>query len=194
MSRLLLRRLALAGLLAAPLAELSVPAAFAAAQGVALDTGRITVESELVAGRSYQLAKLSVRNPGTTRTRYDLLVTPVATAARTPDPAWFAFSPKQVTLQPGKSQAVTVSLELPRVAPAGGYEILVGARVAPSGSGTSVVAAAAAPLTFSVASSPKAADAAVEVLEVWWAVLAVAVAAIGLVLLRRRSRLRLERR
>jgi hypothetical protein len=185
------RRLALAGLFAASLVEVSVPAALAADQGVALDTGRITVETQLVAGHLYQLAKLSVRNPGTASTLYDLVVTPVATAAHTPDPAWFSFSPKQVTLQPGQSQAVTVSLRLPKVAAAGGYETLVGARVAQSGSGTSVAAAAAALLSFSVASSQKAADGA---LPVWWPVLALAVAAIGLVLLQRRFRLRLERR
>lgn len=189
----LLRHLALSGLLAASLAGLSVPTASAADQGVALDTGRITVETQLVAGRSYQLAELSVRNPGTARTRYDLVVTPIATAAHTPDPAWFSFSPKQVTLHPRKSQAVTVSLKLPKVAAGRGYEILVGARVAPSGSGTSVAAAAAARLSFSVASSQKAADGAVEVRQVWWPVLVAAAAAIGLVSRRRRFRLRLGR-
>jgi hypothetical protein len=190
-SGLLSRRLVLAGLLAAFLVGLSVPAALATNQGAALDTGRITVETQLVAGHLYRLATFSVRNPGTARTQYDLVVTPVATAARTPDPAWFSFAPKQVTLQSGKSQAVTLSLRLPKVAAAGEYETLVGARVAQSDSGTSVAAAAAALLSFSVASSQKATD---DALPVWWPVLALAVAAVGLFLLRSRFRLRLERR
>jgi hypothetical protein len=99
MSGLLLRRLLLTGLLAAFLVVLSVPAALAKDQGAALDTGRITVETQLVAGHLYRLARFSVRNPGTARTQYDLVVTPVATAARAPDPTWISFSPKQVTLQ-----------------------------------------------------------------------------------------------
>jgi catechol 2,3-dioxygenase-like lactoylglutathione lyase family enzyme len=63
----------------------------------------------------------------------------------------------------------------------------VAARVAQSDSGTSLAAAAAALLGFTVVSSQKAAD---DALPVWWPVLALAVAAVGLFLLRRRFRRR----
>ena len=167
MSAAWVRRAALSGAAATIAIQLSCAAALAAPQGVALDTGRISVETPLVAGKSYQLARLSVRNPGTLRTTYDLVVTPIRTASRTPQPSWIRFSPQQVTVQAGREQAVTVSLKLPKGAAAGRYEILVGARVAPATSGMAIGAAAAARLTFTIASQ-SAAQPLVSVLEVWW--------------------------
>lgn len=168
--------------------QLSCAAAVAAAQGAALDTGRIVVQTPLVTGKSYQLAKLGVRNPGTQRTKYDLLVTPISTDALSPQPAWFSFSPKQVTVQAGKQQSVTVSIRVPKDAPAGRYEALVGAQIASSG-GMAIAAGAAARLTFSVAGQP-AANPIVSVLNVWWPVPAVAMLVGGLWLGRGRFRLR----
>lgn len=152
MSRSLPRRSTVAVLVTVAALQLSCVAALAAAQGVALDTGRITVETPLIGGKSYSLAKIGVRNPGTQRTKYDLVVTPIRTDAQSPQPAWFSFSPKQVTVQPGKLQSVTVSVRVPKGAAAGRYEVLVGARVASDG-GMAVAAAAAARLTFTVAPS-----------------------------------------
>jgi hypothetical protein len=146
------RRASVAAVAAFVMVQLSCVAALAAPQGVALDTGRITVETPLVGGKSYSLARLGVRNPGTQRMKYDLVVTPVRTDAQSPQPAWFSFSPKQVTVQPGKQTSVTVSLRVPKGAAAGQYEVLVGARVAADG-GMAIAAAAAARLTFTVAPS-----------------------------------------
>lgn len=191
------RAAAAAGLLGTLVAiQLSCAAAVAAAQGVALDTGRITVETPLAAGKSYQLARLGVRNPGTQRTQYTLVVTPIETAAHSPAPGWFSFSPKQVTVQGGKQQAVTVSIRLPRDVAPGRYEVLVGAQIASDGKTMAIAAGAAARLTFTVASNTALADPLVSVLEVAWPVPAVALLAAGVWLGRARFRLRLpiERR
>jgi hypothetical protein len=183
-----------AAAMAVLLVQLSTAAALAAARGVALDSGRITVETPLVGGRSYQLAKLTVRNPGSLKTKYDLVVTPIETDARTPDAAWFSFSPRQVTLAAGKRQAVAVSMRLPANAAPGRYEVLIGARVAPSAPGMSIGAAAASRLTFVVAAPPSAVESSLELLQTWWPISTAAALGIGLILVRTRVRIRLERR
>lgn len=173
---------------AALVLQLSCAAALAAAQGAALDAGRITVQTPLEAGKSYQLARLGVRNPGTQRTKYDLVVTPISTDALTPQSGWFSFSPKQVTVQAGKQQTVTVSIRVPKSAAAGRYEALVGAQIAPTG-GMAIAAGAAARLTFSVAGQG-AAEPIVSVLNIWWPAPAIALLAGGLWLTRGRFQLR----
>ena len=184
--------IAVAGVLAAILAiQVSCVATVAATQGVALDTGRITVETPLATGKSYQLARISVRNPGTQRTRYDLVLTPVATSALSPQPTWISFSPKQVTVQAGRQQAVTVSIRVPRDAAPGRYEALVGAQIAPADDTMAIAAGAAARLTFTVAGGQSgAAEPIVSVLQVWWPVPAVALLAMGAWLGRGRIQLR----
>ena len=188
------RRAAAAVVAASVLIQLSCAAA-TAAQGVALDTGRITVETPLVGGKSYQLGRLGVRNPGDQRTRYDLVVTPIATDAHSPQPSWISFSPKQVTVQPGRQQAVSVSIRIPKNAAVGRYEVLVGANLAPASDGMAIAAGAMARLTFTVAGAG-ASEAIVSVLPTWWPVPAVALLGAGLLLGRHRFRLRLpvERR
>jgi hypothetical protein len=169
--------------------QLACAPAVAAAQGAALDTGRIVVQTPLVVGKSYQLAKLGVRNPGTQRTKYDLVVTPIATDALTPQPGWFSFSPKHVTIKAGRQQTVTVSIRVPKNAAAGRYEALVGAQISSSG-GMAIAAGAAARLSFSVAGQT-AADPIVSVLGIWWPAPAAALLIGGLWLTRgRRIRLR----
>ena len=171
-------------------------AAAAAAQGVALDTGRITVETPLNAGKSYQFARVNVLNPGTTRTKYSLAATPIQTAAHTPAPSWFSFSPKQVTVQPGRQQAVSLSVRVPKNAAPGRYEILVGAQIVPSSGGMAIAAGAAARVTFTVTAQSAAADAIVSIVPGWWPLPTVAVLVAGGWFGRRRFRLRLpiERR
>ncbi|HEX6140580.1 MAG TPA: hypothetical protein VF013_08990 [Candidatus Limnocylindria bacterium] len=183
-------RAAVASVAAVAAIQLSCVAA-TAAQGVALDTGRISVETPLTGGKSYQLARLNVRNPGTFRTKYDLVVTPIRTTARTPQASWISFSPKQVTLQAGKQQTVTVSIRLPANAAGGRYEVLIGAHVAPSANGMAIAAGAAARLTFTVA-SPATSDPIVTVISSWWPVPTLAILGAGLLLGRHRFRFRLR--
>lgn len=177
------------------LVQLSCVAALAAAQGVALDTGRISVQTPLDAGKSYDLAKLGVRNPGAARTKYDLVVTPIQTSAQTPQASWISFAPKQLTVQPGKQQAVSVSIRLPQNAAPGRYEVLVGARVAPAANGMAIAAGAAARLTFTIAGRPLA-EPIVSVIGTWWPIPAAALLVVGGWFGRSRFRLRLpiERR
>jgi hypothetical protein len=155
------RRLVAGAVLGAVLVQGSVLSVLAS-QGVALDQGRITVETTLKPGQRYGLGRITVRNPGTERTRYELRVTAISTPHHTPDSAWFSFSPAQVTLAPGRRQAVNVTLRLPREVAPGRYEALVGAQVASGEDGMALAAAAAARLTFTVGSTPP------DLLQVWW--------------------------
>ena len=184
------RRAALVAAIGGILAIQLSCAAVAAAQGVALDTGRITVETPLTAGKSYPIARLNVLNPGTVRTKYDIVATPIQTAAHTPAPSWFSFSPKQVSVQPGRQQAVSLSVRIPKNAPAGRYEILVGAQIAPARGGMAIAAGAAARVTFTVTSQAAAADAIVSALPAWWPVPAAAFLVAGAWFGRARFRLR----
>ena len=143
------RRLSLA------LASLALGGAVAnptlAATGVSVDLGRVDITQQLSPGAAYNLPALGVRNPGTERTRYVMVASPVAgDDAIIANPAWFTFDPPSVTLDPGETQRVRVRLVLPTDAPAGDFTVLVGAQIAPQGAGASVGAAAAARTTFTV--------------------------------------------
>lgn len=134
--------MALAGALASPTL---------ASSGVSVDLGRIDITEQLAPGSAYNLPTLGVRNPGTERTRYVMVASPVvADGVAAPASAWFTFDPTSVTLEPGETQRVRVRLVLPADAAAGEYTVLVGAQIAPIGEGASVGAAAAARTTFTI--------------------------------------------
>jgi hypothetical protein len=120
-------------------------------RGVALDIGRIDVDEKLSRGGSYNLPSIGVRNPGTETTRYQMGVTYIddQDGRRAPE-GWFAFEPAEVTLAPGESAPVSVKLDIPAGARPDDYEALIQAAIAPEGEGTTVGAAAAARLRFTV--------------------------------------------
>jgi hypothetical protein len=122
-----------------------------AQQGVAVDIGRIDVDEKLSRGGSYNLPSIGVRNPGTETTRYQMGVTYIddQDGRRAPE-GWFAFEPAEVTLAPGESAPVSVKLDIPAGARPDDYEALIQAAIAPEGEGTTVGAAAAARLRFTV--------------------------------------------
>jgi hypothetical protein len=120
-------------------------------RGVAVDIGRIDVEERLSRGGTYQLPSIGVRNPGTETTDYRMGVSYVQDqdGRRAPE-AWFSFDPQEVTLAPGETTPVSVTLDIPAGARPDDYEALLQAEIVPEGEGTTVGAAAAATLKFTV--------------------------------------------
>lgn len=128
--------------------------------GVAIDIGAIDVSQRLSKGGRYQLPTIGVRNPGTEASAYAMDVSFIqGQAGRRVPPAWFTFTPATFTLEPGATQAVRVSVEIPANAPPDAYKALLEARVATPGEGARVGAAAASQLSFTVKPST--------VLEAW---------------------------
>lgn len=120
-------------------------------RGVAVDVGRIDVQQKLSRGGDYRLPNIGVRNPGTETTTYRMGVSHVeGQSGRKAPEAWFSFDPEQLTLAPGEAAPVSVKLEIPAGAPPDDYEALLKAEIAPEGEGTTVGAAAAARLKFTV--------------------------------------------
>jgi hypothetical protein len=138
-------------LITAVIALLALAPTAAASRGVAIDLGRIEIEQQLTPGGSYRLPVMSVRNPGTETTSYELKASPLEVEGRrAPPEAWFHFSPPKLMLKPKETRPVKVRLELPTGAPPGDYIALVGPQIVTKGSGAQVGAAAASRVTFSV--------------------------------------------
>jgi hypothetical protein len=109
------------------------------------------VEQKLSRGGDYRLPDIGVRNPGTETTTYRMGVSHVQGQQGREAPAgWFSFDPPLLTLAPGEASPVTVKLDIPAGAHPDDYEALLQAEIAPQGEGTTVGAAAAARLTFTV--------------------------------------------
>jgi hypothetical protein len=132
-----------------------------ASKGVRIDIGRIVVEQDLSPGGSYRLPVIGISNPGTETTTYRMGAGYVeGEKRRRPAENWFRFSPRQFTLAPEKTQAVTARLELPTGADPGDYAALIQATIVSDTRGAQVGAAAAARLTFTVEPSSW--------LQAWW--------------------------
>jgi hypothetical protein len=130
----------------------AIPAA--ASTGVSIDVSRITVSDTLVAGEEYRLPAFGVRNPGTEPTSYVVTVSYIEGQDGLEPPAsWFAFSPAEVTVGPGRSQKVDTRLRIPPDAEPGTYQALVGPQIQSEDEGARIGAAAAARLSFTVAPS-----------------------------------------
>jgi hypothetical protein len=150
------------GLLAAVAAGSLLAATSASAdRGVSIDVAGINILQDLHSGGGYRLPTVGVRNPGTERADYKLGVSYIEGQKRKrPSAEWFRFAPKQLTLEPGKTRAVSVRLVLPTGADPGDYEALLGAQIISDRQGAQVGATAAAPLRFTIAPST--------LLAAWW--------------------------
>jgi hypothetical protein len=176
----------------------------AASSGVSVDLGRIDITEALSPGGAYNLPTIGVRNPGTERTSYVMVASPVpGDGGRVSDASWFRFEPASLILEPGEVQRIRIRLVLPADAQPGDYTVLVGAQIASPGSGASVGAAAAARTTFTIqptasieAIARQLGQAFVDLLP--WSAIAPAFLAVGLAawVLRRRFtfRIGIERR
>ena len=123
-------------------------------RGVALDLGKLEIAQVLTPGGGYRLPPVGVRNPGDEVTTYRMVITSVHGQEGIPVPEdWFEFEPREVTLQPGKTEKVQSRLSLPTGADPGDYEALLAAQIVTEGEGAQVGAAAAAKVTFEVEAS-----------------------------------------
>ena len=121
--------------------------------GVGVGNGKIEVKDKLKPGIIYSLPPLNVYNTGTVTSDYTVLLTfNEQQTQRKPEGSWIHFTPERFTLQPGKSQKVSMQLQLPFSVFPGNYFAYIEARPlvqSPSGI-TTIGVAAASKLTFTV--------------------------------------------
>jgi hypothetical protein len=133
------------------------PGAVVATQGVALDTGRIIVPETLTAGERYTLPPITLSNPGSERCAYALSIGRAGDeSGLEPLAGWFRFAPQTVRLRPGHAREVRITIMLPVDVQVGRYEAVIQAVIGGTGNGTSVSAAAATRLEFTVAGAGSA--------------------------------------
>jgi hypothetical protein len=93
-----------------------------ASLGVGVGTGKIQVDQKLYPGSIYTLPSLTVYNTGDEASYYTVTV---AYHEKQPElrPAkeWFAYSPEKFYLEPGKTQIVSIKLNLPIKTQPGDY-------------------------------------------------------------------------
>lgn len=127
------------------------PPAASADQGVSISLGRIDVSQRLAPGGRYHLPTLSVSNIGDQAQQYEVVVNYLQDAgADRPPRGWFDISPPIMDLAPGESRAVTLDIDLPTSADPGSYVALVEAHPATVPGGTTISAAAATRVSFTV--------------------------------------------
>lgn len=121
--------------------------------GVGVGTGKIQVKDKLKPGIIYELPSLTVLNTGDEESDYEVNVSYHEKQPQLQPPqSWFIFSPQKFHLEPGKSQLVTIKLNLPvRTEPGDYFAYLEGHPFKKSVSGnTTIGVAAAAKLYFTV--------------------------------------------
>ncbi len=121
--------------------------------GVGVTTGRITVDEPLRPGGVYELPAMGVMNTGEVVANYVMDVTyHVDQEELRPEKEWIAFSPREFYLEPGKSQAVGLTVTLPvRTVPGEYFAYLEAAPLREDVPGTRIGVAAATRLYFTVA-------------------------------------------
>lgn len=120
--------------------------------GVGVDLREINIDELLTPGNVYQLPAVGVINTGDRTSDYEVVVTYInGQEEMTPPAAWFQFDPQRFSLEPGTSESVAISLDIPRDATAGDYFALIEAHpLIKSSSGTIIAIAAATKLRFSI--------------------------------------------
>ncbi len=120
-------------------------------QGVSISVGRIDVSRRLAPGGRYHLPTLSVSNIGDRAERYEVVINYLQEADRDRPPrGWFDISPSVIDLAPGESSAIELDIDLPPGARPGSYVALVEAHPAAAPGGTTISAAAATQVSFTV--------------------------------------------
>lgn len=168
--------LSLAGLLVAAAATLAAPAA--ADQGVAMSAREITFTEPLERGSRHEVPTIWVSNPGSDPADFAVQVREVAHAPRQALPVdddrrtagsavpaatappeepaqsvpadWLTISPDEFHLAPGGTQPITIALDVPSDAEPGRYRGLVSAGLRGRGVGSTVGAAAAVKIGYTV--------------------------------------------
>lgn len=130
---------------------LLAPGAAFAKLGVGVNLGKIQIDQELKPGGIYKLPPVTVINTGDEKANYAVEVTYHAEQKELkPEQRWFFFSPREFTLEPGKSQEVNISLHLPILAKPGDYFAYVEGYPAQKEGQVTVGIAAATKLYFKI--------------------------------------------
>lgn len=186
--------LALARPAALMLAAVLLSAPAAADEGVAVDVGEIRLDEPVQRGASHVLPTVGVRNPGTEVARYRFSVGDIESQRLSVPPSWVAFEPREFTLRPEERDRFEPTLTVPSDAEPGAYEALLSASIVGEGPGARVGAAAASRLAFTVSDKSAAGPGGAR-LGRWITTLGVLAAAGIMVVIVRRSglRIRIER-
>lgn len=120
--------------------------------GVGIMPGKIQVEDSLMPGGLYHLPSLQVANTGDQATNYELALARMEKQDElSPTEEFFSFSPESFRLDPGASQVISLSLNVPVNAIAGDYLAYIEAHPVSAGTaGTSIGVAAATKVYFTV--------------------------------------------
>lgn len=123
--------------------------------GVGIGTAKIEVNEPLQAGSIHSLPAINVVNTGDQAADYELGVEfHEGVPELRPEREWFRFKPEIFTLDPGESQLVEITLDLPIKTQPGDYFCYLEGRSldrASTESGTSIGVAAGAKTYFSIA-------------------------------------------
>ena len=122
--------------------------------GVGIGTGKIQISEMVLPGKQYELTSISVINTGTVPAEYHTTITyHEQQSEKQPLLEWFSFSPDTYYLEPGQSQLVKVSMNMPLSVEPGDYFAYVEAQPTEkveNGGGAVIGVAAAARLYFTV--------------------------------------------
>ena len=132
---------------------LILPAQVLAKIGVGIGNGKITLDEQLLPGKSYNLPDLSVFNTGDEPSKYKVSVTyHQEQEEKRPDLSWFNFDPDTFYLEPDQSQIVKAKLNIPIKTQPGNYFAYLEAQPAKvsKNEGAAIGVAAASKLYFSV--------------------------------------------
>jgi hypothetical protein len=123
-----------------------------AATGVGIMPGIIQTDKDLMPGGHYKLPDLQVVNTGSDTSRYELVVARMEKQDLLQPPVtYFSFSPVSFDLDAGKSQVISLALDIPVNARPGDYLGYVEAHpVSQATGGTSIGIAAASKIYFTI--------------------------------------------
>ena len=119
--------------------------------GVGINLGKISVDEPLMPGDSYRLPSVNVINSGQVASDYEMEVTYHHEQPEMRPPGeWIKFDPQTVTLEPGQSQSVAITLNLPVNAKPGDYFAYLEVHPVAKKGGVAIGIAAATKLYFNV--------------------------------------------
>jgi len=125
--------------------------AYAQEVGVGINMGKISVDEPMMPGGSYKLPAVSIINTGQVASDYAMGVSYHQDQKELQPPAgWFEFDPKTVTLEPGRSQPVNITLHISVKAKPGDYFAYLEAHPVAKEGNVAIGIAAAAKLYFTV--------------------------------------------
>ena len=119
--------------------------------GVGIMPGVIRVDEPLLPGGHYNLPPVQVVNTGGEASEYEVELASMAEQEELQAPPEFiSFSPKSFYLEPGASQVVSLSLNIPVKAKPGDYLAYIEAHPVSPGNGMTIGIAAATKLFFTI--------------------------------------------